>query len=296
MYLDREPQNGLHLHVRARVPASTANLGPGFDALAIALSRHTEVTVEPARSLELTTEGAGSELRIAPDRHLAVRVVERVLGHTDVSVRVRSDIPVSRGLGSSAALALAAAAAAGADDPFAIAADIEGHPENAAASFAGGFVTAAVIDGVAIIRSLPLDEGLGFVVLVPDRTLPTKDARAALPDAVPFADATFNVGRAALVIAGLADRRALVAEAFDDRLHQTQRTSLFPESAALLDGLRGAGALGVCWSGAGPTLLAVCDRDRAATIASAGEALLREHDVAGSTWQLDPDLAGLVVD
>lgn len=282
--------------MRARVPASTANLGPGFDAFAIALSRHTEVEVSPARTLTLKAEGEGADLPIAPERHLAVRVIEQVLGHTDVSVRVRSDIPVSRGLGSSASLALAAAAAAGAENPFAVAAAVEGHPENAGASLLGGFVTAAMVEGGPVVKPLVLDGDLTFVVLVPSRTLPTKEARDALPAEVPYGDAVFNVGRAALVIAGLADRRELLAEAFDDRLHQPYRTPLFPESVRLLEGLREAGALASCWSGAGSTLLAVCDRAGADAVRDAGERLLAEHRVEGVAWRLEPDREGLVVD
>lgn len=282
--------------MRARVPASTANLGPGFDALALALSLYVEVEVVESDSLTLRKEGEGADLRIPDERHLAVDVVRRVTGHTNHAITVRSEIPVSRGLGSSASLALAAAAAAGAADPLAIAADVDGHPENAGASFAGGFVTAATIEGKPVVEPLPLDDALAFVVLVPDRELATKEARAALPSTVPYADAVFNVGRTGLVIAGLADHRRLVREAFEDRLHQTQRTPLFPESAPILRGLVDAGALGSCWSGAGPTMLAVCRRDAAAEIAAAGERLLEEHAVEGKVLTLEADRTGLVVE
>ena len=282
--------------MRARVPASSANLGPGFDALAVALALYVEVEVVDADELTLTKSGEGADLDIVDDEHLAVRVVERVTGSTKHAITVHSDIPVSRGLGSSASLALAAAAAAGAADPLAIAADVDGHPENAGASFAGGFITAATIEGKPLVESLPLDESLVFVAVVPEFTLPTKEARAALPAVVPHRDAAFNIGRAGLVIAGLADSRRLVHEAFEDRLHQQQRTPLFPQSAALLDGLVRAGALGSCWSGAGPTLLAVSLRDRAEGVRAAANELLAEHGVPGRALILEADRKGLVVE
>ncbi|HEX4978941.1 MAG TPA: homoserine kinase [Acidimicrobiales bacterium] len=281
--------------MRARVPASSANLGPGFDALALALDLHVEVEVTPSDRPRLVKEGEGADLDIADEEHLAVEVVRRVTGHDSHAITVRSEIPVSRGLGSSASLALAAAAAAGADDPLAVAADVDGHPENAGASFLGGFVTATTLGGRPIVERLPLDDDLVFVAVVPERTLATKDARAALPDSVGFADAAFNVGRAGLLIAGMADARRLRREAFDDRLHQPHRTPLFPESAALLAGLVDAGALGSCWSGAGPTMLGVCTREAAARVAEAAGRLLLEQQVAGAVRVLEADRRGLVV-
>lgn len=281
--------------MRARVPASSANLGPGFDTLALALALYIEVTVEPASELTIVATGEGADIPSSP-QHLAARVVRQVAGHDRFRITLRSEIPVGRGLGSSAALAAAAAAAAGADDPLAVAAEVDGHPENAAASVLGGLVAATEIDGRPLARRLPLDDELTFVVVVPDRKLPTKEARAALPDSLSYAEATFNLGRLAVLLPGLADHRQLVAEAMDDRLHQRQRTPLFPESAPILAGLRGAGALATAWSGAGPSLLAVCTSSSAPAVQAAAEALLTEHDVDGRVLRLEPDREGLVVD
>jgi homoserine kinase len=183
--------------VRAVAPASSANLGPGFDALALALALHVEVVVEPADRLSVTSEGEGAELP-CDATHLAARIAVEVAGHDHLSVHVRSDVPVGRGLGSSAALAVAAAAAAGAGDPLAWGYKVDGHPENAAASVLGGLVGATVAEGGPLAARLPLDAGLTFVVVVPDRELPTKLARDALPKAVPLADAAFNLSRAAV--------------------------------------------------------------------------------------------------
>jgi homoserine kinase len=281
--------------MRARAPASSANLGPGFDTLALALSLYVEVEVEPADELTLHTEGEGSEYT-KDATHMAARVAVRVAGHDRLAIRVRSDIPVGRGLGSSAALAVAAAAAAGSSDPLAVAAGVDGHPENAAASVLGGLVAATTIEGKPLAAKLALDPELRFVVLVPSRPLATSRARAALPAQVPHVDASFNLGRMGLLVAGLADRRLLVREATDDRLHQTARTPLFPESTHLLGGLLDAGALAACWSGAGPSLLAICAAANAARVRASGDELMAEAGVAGVSLLLDADLEGIVME
>jgi homoserine kinase len=280
---------------RARCPASSANLGPGFDTLGIALGLHVEVEVRPAGRLAVRTVGEGSELP-ADHTHLAARVAIGVAGTDALEVRVRSDIPVARGLGSSAALAAAAAAAAGSPDPLSVAARVDGHAENAAASVLGGLVTATMLGGQPVASGLPLDEALCFVAVVPDHALHTRDARTALPDAVPFADAVFNLGRMGLLLSGLADRRRLVREATEDRLHQPYRGPLFPAAPVVIAGLVDAGAAAACWSGAGPTLLAICDEEVAEQVRKAGEALLEQTGVPGRALRLAPDRAGLVVE
>ncbi len=281
--------------MRARAPASSANLGPGFDTLAIALSLYVEVSVEPADRLIVTTEGEGADLP-ADAGHLAARVATRVCGHDRLAICVRSEIPVGRGLGSSAALAVAAAAAAGASDPLAVGAAVDGHPDNAAASCLGGLVAATVVEGRPVAHRLPLDHHLAFVVVVPDRHLPTKEARGVLPASVPHRDAGFNLGRMGLLIAGLADHRHLTSAATEDRLHQRYRGPLFPEAEPLLAGLVGAGALAASWSGAGPSLLALCTIGGAANVAEAAAALLADAGVTGQVLQLTPDHVGVVTE
>src|SRR5216683_8043196 len=229
--------------MRARAPASSANLGPGFDTLALALGLYVEVTVEPADRLAVHSEGEGESIPVNRS-HLAVRVATEIAGHDRLAITIRSEIPVGRGLGSSAALAVATAAATKGNtaDALAVGARYDGHPENAAASALGGLVAAATVDGQPVARQLPLDPHLAFVVLVPDRQLKTKAARAALPTTVNHADAAFNLSRLGQVIAGLADHRRLTPAATEDRLHQPYRTPLFPEAPLLLSQLVEAGA------------------------------------------------------
>lgn len=276
----------------ARAPASSANLGPGFDTLAVALSLYVEVELTPRpEGLLVVSEGEGADLP-GGARHLAAKVVTEVLGHDRVELHVRSEVPVARGLGSSAALAVAAAAAAGATEPFRYGYAIDGHPENAAASAFGGLVAAAVVDGRPVARRLGLDPQLRFVVLVPERQLSTSAARAALAETVLHSDAAFNLSRLGLLVAGLADHHQLLAEAGDDRLHQDRRSSLFPESVALLAGLREAGALMSCWSGAGPSLLGICAEQDAATVAKAARLLMDDLAVSGTVLVLAADVMG----
>jgi homoserine kinase len=280
--------------VLARAPASSANLGPGFDAVALALALYVEVEVTEAPSLRVTLVGAGASLP-ADATNLAVEVACKVAGHDRLAIAVRSDIPPARGLGSSAAVALAAAAAAGAEDPLAVTVGIEGHPENAAASLRGGLVAAAVCEGAVRTASLALDPALRVVVVVPDTELATADARGVLPDSIARGDAVFNLQHLALLLAGLADLGGFDAHAMDDQLHQQRRTSLFPEATAIADHLRGAGALGACWSGAGPSILAIVTPTTSGIVADAGRRVLRTTGLTGTVLELAPDHRGLVV-
>lgn len=281
--------------MRARAPASTSNLGPGFDVLGLALGLYVEVDVRSAATLTVRSEGEGANFPTDAS-HLAARIATEVAGHDRLEITVRSQIPPGRGLGSSASLAVAAAAAAGATDPLGVAAAADGHAENAAAAVLGGLVAATFVDGAIVARRLTLDPGIVLVVVVPDRTLETKTARALLPSSVPFADAVFNLGRLGLLIAGLADRTQLLSAAGADRLHQDQRAALFPEASDLLDALRDAGAVVACWSGAGPSLLGICTSELiAGRVRDTAEQALASVGLVGRAEVLVPDLAGLVV-
>ena len=236
-----------------RVPASSANLGPGFDVLAAALQLHLEVEVEETGRFEVVTD-----LDIARDRrNLCVRAFEALHPAEDFTFTIRSEIPLSGGLGSSAAAIVAGAMAADHlfeldADLLAVATEVEGHPDNVAAALLGGFVVSA--DGDASRFDVPA--GLEAILVVPDEPVRTKEARAALPDEVPMADAVFNIAHASLLMLGLARGEwDLVARGLHDRLHQPRRAALYPRSLALAERAPALGALGATISGAGPTVL-----------------------------------------
>jgi homoserine kinase len=243
-----------------RVPASSANLGPAFDALAVALDVHLEVA-------------AGGE-QPAPETHPAVRAFRHAGGIGPISVRVR--FPGGRGLGFSGAARVGGLAAAYAQQgrpPASASADImraagelEGHFDNVAASLFGGIV--AVAGGRAVRVPLPRD--LAVVVWIPDRETSTPSARRLLPDQVSFEDAAFNVGRTALLVAALAaGDDAALRVATEDRLHQDRRLARAGDTRRAMEAALGAGALAAWLSGSGPTAAALVEPARATAVASA---------------------------
>ncbi|MFJ1539525.1 homoserine kinase [Micromonospora chalcea] len=259
--------------VRVRVPATSANLGPGFDALGLALGRHDDVTAEVTGGgvqVKVTGEGAG-ELP-ADERHLivtAMRATFDVLGAQPAGLALECEnrIPQARGLGSSSAAIVAGVLAARAlvadgeqrmDDDAALrlAAELEGHPDNVAPCLLGGFTIAWTEPGGARAVSLPVAPAVRPTVFVPAERGLTSVARAALPATVPHADAALNAGRAALLVHALTTDPALLLPATVDRLHQEQRAPGMPATAALVGALRAADVAAVV-SGAGPTVLAL---------------------------------------
>jgi homoserine kinase len=243
----------MHRRRLVRVPASSANLGPGFDVLAAALGLHVEVEVEETGRFAVHTD-----LKIARDRrNLCVRAFETLHPADGFEFTIRSDVPLAGGLGTSAAAYVAGLMAADSmfeldTDLLSVATRLEGHPDNVAAALLGGFVVCG--DGHAARFDVPA--GLEAVLVVPHKSVRTAKARAALPAQVPLRDAVFNVGHASMLVLGLARGEwDLVAAGLDDRLHQPRRASLYPQSMALLRRARDLGALGATISGAGPTVL-----------------------------------------
>ena len=240
------------------VPASSANLGPGYDALAAALSLGLEHEVEESGEFAVECDLPG----VPHDRsNLCVRAFERLHSADGVTFRIRSDIPVSAGLGSSAAAIVAVLAAADhmfeLDAPlFELAVELEGHPDNVAAAVLGGFVICP--PGEAPVRFDPA-AGLEGILVQPPGGLATEAARRALPAEVPLADAVHNTGHAALLVLGLVSGDLdLVARGLSDRVHQPRREHLYPRSMELLRRAADLGAIGASISGAGPTVLFWC--------------------------------------
>lgn len=256
-----------------KAPASSANLGPGFDSFAAALDLRLELEVEETGRFAVETE-----LPVQRGReNLCVRAFERLHPADGMTFRIRSEIPLVGGLGSSAAAIVAGMVAA--DHMFELDADLlseasklEGHPDNVAAALLGGFVICA--DGGAVRFDAPT--GLEALVVVPQEPVRTEQARAALPAEVPIAQATYNVAHGALLTLGLARGDwDLVARGLKDSLHQERRSTLFPRSYDLVRRARDLGALGATISGAGPTVLVWCFYEQTGAVA---EALAGEVD------------------
>jgi homoserine kinase len=253
--------------VRVRVPASSANLGPGFDCFAAALGLFLELEVSEAGGFELVTD-----LAVRRDRsNLAVSSFERLLPASGHRFELRSQIPLSGGLGSSAAavvaglLAASALAGEGERSLLALASEVEGHPDNVAAALLGGIVVCA--DERA--QRIDPPAGLAALLVVPERAVRTQQARAALPASVPLADAVHNTAHGALLMLGLAGGDLeLVARGLSDRLHQPYRAHLYPRSAELLARAVSFGALGATISGAGPTVLVWARSESAEAVAA----------------------------
>ena len=257
--------------ITVRVPATTANIGPGFDSMGCALALYNYITCEvlPAGKLVIT----GCPEPYQNEENLAVQGYRAVLSrlglpNEGLSLNIRAEIPVCRGLGSSAAMIAGGAAAAnllhGASlssaELLAVTNEIEGHPDNLAPAIYGGLTASLVEDGIPRTVRLPLSPTLRWVAAIPDFELSTHMARAVLPKEVAFVDAVYNASHAAVLAGALGSGdRELIAMALRDRLHQPYRESLIPEYGKVKAAAEQCGAIAFCISGAGPTLLALTD-------------------------------------
>jgi homoserine kinase len=245
-----------------RVPASSANLGPGYDVLAAAVSLFLELEVEETG--EFSLDPGGLEVSTGRD-NLIVRAFETLHPADGIAFRPRSEIPLARGLGSSAAAIVAGLFAAdhlfelalSKEEMLAKATEMEGHPDNVAAAIYGGFVICGAGEGDApsAVRFDP-PGGLEGIAVIPAEEVSTERARQAIPAEIPLADAVANVSAASRLVLGLQHADLdLVAAGLADRIHQPRRRELYPRSMELVDGARELGALGATISGAGPTVL-----------------------------------------
>ncbi|MCU1506768.1 MAG: homoserine kinase [Microbacteriaceae bacterium] len=285
-----------HRSVTVKVPATTANLGPGFDTLGLALSLYDELTVserdEPGATVEVIGVGAGE---VPTDE---TNLVVRAIAHTfaaygqplpGLNLVAQNSIPHGRGLGSSgAAIVSGIMAAKGLLDGIveidsngllALATELEGHPDNVAPALFGGLTIAWTTDAGPQHKKLIVHRGVSPLIAVPEGTMSTELARSLRPLSVPHEDAIFNVSRSALLIAALIQSPELLLAATEDRLHQSYRASAMPETDSLITELRDEGLAAVI-SGAGPSILVLCSDPAQRLIAA--ETVARHR---GTPWQ-----------
>jgi homoserine kinase len=299
--------------VTVTTPASTANLGAGFDCLALALARRNviELTDTGAGSgLEITAEGEGASRVPLDERNLIYRAAAKVFDYMKqgptgrLRIHAANHVPLGSGMGSSAATVVGGLAAANAlvgaglalEELLAMAHELEGHPDNAAAALYGGLtlVSAPPGGGGLRVRSLAVPP-MQVVIALPDVRLSTAEARAALPAQVPLTDAVFNIGHALFTVQALTTGDAdLLAWALDDRLHQPYRQKLIPGFQAVVAAAKQAGASAVALSGAGPSLVAFAPANHAA-IAAAMQAAFAGVSLTARTFVLDVDARGAEV-
>jgi homoserine kinase len=295
--------------ISVRVPATSANLGPGYDAVGLALSLSMRIGLDRSPHPEIDIRGTGADLIPRGPEHpayRAARFVAELVGESDAQFRLvqENSIPPTRGLGGSAAALVGGAVAANdlfggqiaAPDLLNIVCELDGHPDNAAPALLGGLVIGTLTPvGVSAVRLEPKD--LKVVVAVPDFAVSTTAARRALPDSVPHRDAAFNVGRSGLLLGALATGEYhLLRVAMQDRLHQPYRSHLVPGLEDVIEVALETGAHGACLSGSGPTVLAFAPETGAREIASAMRATFEARGVRAEAWPLDVDLAGARVE
>ncbi|MEW6084553.1 MAG: homoserine kinase [Chloroflexota bacterium] len=284
------------MKITIKVPATSANLGPGFDALGLALDLWNVTTVTPAKefSVRVTGEGAG---RLASGKNnLIIRAAQRLAERAGKSLPVFhaecvNQIPLSSGMGSSSAAIVTGLLAGNAslENPFSreeilnFACEMEGHPDNVAPAMLGGLVVSTTSyskgmeQGKVIARQIPIDMNMHITIVLPDFYLPTKQARAALPKKVSMKNAIHNISRTALVIEALRiGDLDLLGKVITDRLHQPYRLKLIPGAASAMNAAKEAGASAVALSGAGPSVIAFSTGE-----AGIGESMKRAFETAG---------------
>ena len=297
--------------IRVRVPATTANLGPGFDCLGMALDLWNELELDVGGGPKVSVQGYGATELPADTSNLVYRAIGHLfqsahLDIPDLRLICRNEIPLKRGLGSSAAAIVGGLVAANllleqADgrafterELLDMAAYLEGHPDNVAAALLGGLQLVAQEEDALLSAAVPVPRDIWVVLFIPETTIATEDARAVLPDSVSREDAVYNMGRAALLVNALATGRLEdLYFATRDRLHQPYRQRLFPAMKVIFRAALSAGALGVCLSGSGSTILALT-KGKEMTVAYEMAEAARQANVEGGVKITRPTPRALI--
>jgi len=290
-----------------RIPASTSNLGSGFDALGLALNRYLNVSIEESSDFSIEARGVTADLIPTDAQNLILRVANSVAGQRawklpPFRMNIDNEIPLGCGLGSSAAAIIAGITCyelltrdrLADQEIFRYAFEFESHPDNLAAALYGGLVSAATsATGEVLVARLAVAPGAGCVVIIPEFELSTEKARAVLPRNYDRADVVFNIQRAALTTAALTTGKwTLVREAMRDRIHQPHRAAMIPGLNEILD-LKVPGLFGIALSGAGPTILTLVEPANVESVCRALSVVATEHEVKGEVKALAPTSSGV---
>ena len=297
--------------VKVRGPATTANMGPGFDVLGMALNIYNYVEMwEISDGLEIIVDGEGKGSIDRGKNNIAYLIARRVfdrVGHepSGLGIRLVNEIPTARGLGSSAAALVGAALAANVvsggqlteEEILGMVSEMEGHPDNAVPALVGGVTICIEDDGGLVYRKMAPPSELQAVIAIPRYELSTEKARSVLPKRVSFGDAIFNMGRVGLLVHALERGDLdLLGLAMKDRLHQPHRMPLIPGMGDVFSAALEAGAVGAALSGAGPTLIAFTAGDGdMPNIKAAMEEKFKDHEISCIIKDVRPDLQGAVV-
>jgi len=279
------------MNIKIKAPATTANLGPGFDTLGLALDLWNETTISSADEFSVKVDGEGVGRLSGGKYNLVVRAAQKMAEHIGrplppFHAECVNQIPLSSGLGSSAAAIVTGLLAGNAllenplsrEDLLDLAAKMEGHADNVAPALMGGLVVSTIENGKVIARQIPMQMDVHITVALPDHYLSTKQARAALPRKVSMKNAVHNISRAVLVTEAFrTGDLSLLGEAMTDKLHQPYRLKLIPSAKNAMDAAKEAGTAAVALSGAGPSVVAFSSKGEAGI----GEAMKRAFDEAG---------------
>lgn len=279
-----------------KVPATSANLGPGFDTLGLALDLWNETIISSAKEFVAKINGEGAERLASGKNNLIVRTAQKLAERAGKSLppfraECINQIPLSSGLGSSAATIVTGLLAGNAllENPFSkeeilnIASQLEGHPDNVAPALMGGLIVSTVEEGKVIAHQIPIGMNVCITVALPDFYLPTRQARAALPRKVSVKNAVHNISRAVLVTEAFrTGDLSLLGKAMTDTLHQPYRLKLIPGAQAAIEAAKEAGAAAVALSGAGPSLIAFSSKAEAGI----GESMKRAYESAGLSTRI----------
>lgn len=293
--------------IRVRVPATTANLGPGFDCLGAALGFYNYIEMEFSQHPKITVVGEGRDEIVKDESNLVYKAASKILREAGINralnIKLENHIPLARGLGSSAACIVGGMMAANrlCGDLFplekimGLAAKMEGHPDNVVPALVGGFSCSIWNEDRVIYKSFPIPSKMKFVVAIPHFHLETKKAREVLPKTIPFSDAVFNISRTAMMVACFCSGDFSSLDiASRDKMHQHYRAPLIPGMKEILEILPHKGALGCFLSGAGPSVIGITFGDKAALVGESMIKAFERNNVKADYKIISPDNVGVM--